>query len=156
MSIDAQPALAPEIKARQAAMALLAEAPEATLQATWEALEPSPTYTVLRQPETGLVMVRGRAGGTGAPFNLCEATVTRCVVALESGETGFGQCLGRSKRKALYAAVFDALLQTEKWNAEIEAKLLQQLRTAQQEQEHQTRREVAATKVDFFTMVRGD
>lgn len=156
MSAKTQTSLSPELETRRAAMALLANAPEETLKAAWNALETPPAHTVIRQPETGLVMVRGRAGGTGAPFNLCEATVTRCVVALETGETGFGQSLGRSKAKALYSAIFDALLQTKDWCEYVETHVLQPLNTATQAAEHQTRQEVAATKVDFFTMVRGD
>ncbi|OKL43963.1 phosphonate C-P lyase system protein PhnG [Pseudovibrio exalbescens] len=156
MSADTQTSLSPELETRRAAMALLANAPEETLKAAWDALDTPPAHTVIRQPETGLVMVRGRAGGTGAPFNLCEATVTRCVVALDTGETGFGQSLGRSKAKALYSAIFDALLQTKDWSEYVETHVLQPLNTATQAAEHQTREEVAATKVDFFTMVRGD
>ena len=39
-------------------------------------------HDVLRAPETGLVMLRGRMGATGGAFNLGEATVTRCAVRL--------------------------------------------------------------------------
>jgi alpha-D-ribose 1-methylphosphonate 5-triphosphate synthase subunit PhnG len=62
-------------------MALLARAPIPVLEA---ALVPhsvaSPRW--LRAPETGLMMVQGRAGGTGERFNLGEVTVTRCALRL--------------------------------------------------------------------------
>ena len=39
-------------------------------------------YVELRAAETGLVMLRGRIGGDGDPFNLGEATVTRAAVQI--------------------------------------------------------------------------
>ncbi len=59
-----------------------------------------PAHEDLREPENGLVMVRGRIGGDGAPFNLGEATVSRAAVRLATGEVGFGYALGRDRRKA--------------------------------------------------------
>ena len=59
----------------------------------------------LRRPETGLVMLRGRAGGTGQAFNLGEASVTRCSVRLSDGQVGTGYVLGRDQRKAELVAV---------------------------------------------------
>ena len=56
-----------------------------------------PDYVELRAAESGLVMVRGRIGGDGAPFNLGEATVTRATVRLASGEVGFAYVLGRDR-----------------------------------------------------------
>ena len=49
-----------------------------------ERLGTLPDYRVLRGPEAGLVMVRGRTGGGGAPFNLGEMTATRCTVRTET------------------------------------------------------------------------
>ena len=65
----------------------------------------------LKPVETGLVMLRGRAGGDGAPFNLGEATVTRAIVELPSGERGYAHILGRDAERARLAAIFDALWQ---------------------------------------------
>ena len=92
-------------------ISLLARAEPAELDNALKSLEETPGYDLLRPPECGLVMVRGRAGGTGAPFNLGEMTVTRCAVALDTGETGFGYVAGRAQRHAELAALFDALLQ---------------------------------------------
>ncbi|MFN0115117.1 MAG: phosphonate C-P lyase system protein PhnG, partial [Paracoccaceae bacterium] len=55
-------------------MGLLARARPARLAALLPALPP---HQALRGPEIGLVMVRGRVSGTGAPFNLGEMAVTR-------------------------------------------------------------------------------
>ncbi len=67
-----------------------------------------PPIVELRPPEIGLVMLRGRIGGDGAPFNLGEATVTRAAVRLETGEVGIAYVLGRDAAKARLAAVLDA------------------------------------------------
>jgi alpha-D-ribose 1-methylphosphonate 5-triphosphate synthase subunit PhnG len=99
-------------------------------------------------------MVRGRAGGGGNPFNLGEATVTRATVRLETGEVGHGYCLGRDGDKAVQAALFDALWQRDP--ATVEAQVLAPLRAEQAEADNVLRDETAATRVDFFTMVRGD
>ena len=88
-----------------------------------------PAFHKVRGPETGLVMVRGRAGGGGNPFNLGEATVTRATVRLETGEVGHAYCLGRDGDKAVIAACFDALLQRDPDG--IEAKVLAPLRAEQ-------------------------
>src|SRR5215510_495097 len=101
---------------RQRWLAVLAKAPLARLEAAWDALADKPRYRMLRQAETGLVMVRGRIGGTGQPFNLGEMTMTRAAVQLIDpsgaiGPTGFGHVAGRSARHAELVALFDALLQ---------------------------------------------
>jgi alpha-D-ribose 1-methylphosphonate 5-triphosphate synthase subunit PhnG len=110
----------------------------------------------LRQPETGLVMLRGRIGGDGAPFNLGEATVTRAAVQLETGEKGFSYVLGRDQRKARLAALCDALWQSPVYRAQVDRHVLSPLRDKQTKQLARTRAQTAATRVDFFTLVRGE
>ena len=146
----------PQIKeaGRQASMATLAAAPAVELQALWDALGETPDYRVVRGPETGLVMVRGRAGGGGNPFNLGEATVTRATVRIATGEVGHSYALGRDGDKAVRAAIIDALWQREP--ARIEAKILAPLRADRTSADGKRKAETAATKVNFFTMVRGD
>lgn len=139
---------------RQAAMAVLNRAEPAMLAALWQDWSDKPGFHRVRGPETGLVMVRGRAGGGGHPFNLGETTVTRATVRLESGEVGHAFCLGRDGDKALKAALFDALFQ--RVPDAVEARVLAPLRAAQAAADRQRRDETAATRVDFFTMVRGD
>lgn len=141
--------------ARSRWMGILARATRAELEAAWEALETRPGYELLRAPQTGLVMVRGRAGGTGDPFNFGEMTVTRCAVRLRDGVTGHAYAAGRDTRKVEIAAVFDALLQTPA-RLQIEAAVVAPLATRQAQSRERVSRKAAATKVDFFTMVRGD
>lgn len=141
-------------EARKAALDTLAAAPAARLEMLWTAHGPAPVHRVVRGPETGLVMVRGRTGGGGYPFNLGEASVTRATVRLETGEVGHSYALGRDREKAVKAAVVDALWQREP--ERIEAEILAPLRAERAEADARRKAETAATKVNFFTMVRGD
>ena len=144
----------PEQVVRQQAMALLAQASGRRLGELWAAWPDRPPYHRVRGPETGLVMVRGRAGGGGNPFNLGEATVTRATVRLEGDEIGHAYCLGRDGDKVVIAACFDALLQRDP--SAVEALVLAPLRAELAAADQLKRDETAATRVDFFTMVRGD
>jgi len=145
-----------DLSGRRAAMAVLAQAPADEISAALAALGPTPAHNEVRPMETGLVMVRGRTGGDGAPFNLGEATVTRCAVQLATGEIGFGYALGRDRDKARLAALCDALWQRADKRAAVERNVLAPLRMRQQERLARSREDTAATKVDFFTLVRGD
>lgn len=136
-------------------MGALAKAPAARLAALWEALEMAPEFTWLRAPEIGATMVRGRMGGTGAPFNLGEMTVTRCSLQLASGEVGHGYVQGRDKDKARIAALVDALMQGPE-AGKLHAALLEPLIAEMATTRTERAAKAAATKVDFFTMVRGE
>ncbi|WP_439574720.1 phosphonate C-P lyase system protein PhnG [Phreatobacter sp.] len=139
---------------RKAAMGLLARASPDELRDI-AALAPDGAVKALRAPEIGLVMVRGRIGGDGAPFNLGEATVTRAAVALASGEVGFGHVLGRDRRRAEQSAIGDALWQSPLHRPAVEAALAA-VRARLADEARVTRERTAATRVDFFTMVRGE
>lgn len=141
---------------RKAAMAALSLAPADELKRLCADAGISEEAEMLRGPETGLVSVRGRIGGGGAPFNFGEATVTRATVRLPSGEIGHSYALGRDKDKARLSAITDALWQNADRRADIEEKVIAPLRAAQAEADATSRAETAATKVDFFTMVRGE
>lgn len=133
-------------------MGLLARANPARLAALFPDL---PAHDLLRVPEIGAVMVRGRAGATGAPFNLGEMTITRCAVRLKTGQAGHGHVQGRDKAHALRAALVDALMQTE------QAEVLRRAVLAPLAAEEAARRaeraaKAAGTRVEFFTLVRGE
>jgi alpha-D-ribose 1-methylphosphonate 5-triphosphate synthase subunit PhnG len=140
---------------RQAAMAVLAHADAADIAGHLDSLD-LPDHVNLREPENGLVMVRGRTGGDGAPFNLGEATVSRAAVRLSTGEVGFGYTLGRDRHKAQMIALCDALIQTADHADTIEAKVLTPLRAAMIAERNRKAAETAATRVDFYTLVRGE
>jgi alpha-D-ribose 1-methylphosphonate 5-triphosphate synthase subunit PhnG len=141
---------------RRAAMAVLADSSAAEIGSLLETIGPLPAHEEMRAPENGLVMVRGRVGGDGARFNLGEATVSRAVVRLASGEMGFGYVLGRDRVKARLIALCDALVQTEAYSAVLESKVIAPIRGGLEAQRDARARQVAATKVDFFTLVRGE
>lgn len=140
---------------RKAWMSLLAKAPETRVATLLDAACERPAFTWLRAPEIGSVMVQGRAGGTGAPFNLGEMTVTRCALKLQSGIVGHGYVQGRRKACAEAAAFIDALMQTDQAPM-ISKAVLTPLRDEMAEVRKTRASKAAATKVDFFTMVRGE
>lgn len=138
---------------RQRWLAVLAKADPRELGAAWDSLSPQPGYRVLRAPEIGMVMVRGRMGGTGDAFNVGEMTVTRAAVRLDVGATGVGYVAGRDRRHAEIAAVVDAMMQSSELQS-VARQIVQPLEAAQQRRRETAARKAAATKVDFFTMVR--
>lgn len=147
----------PEQIERQRRLRLLARADRATLEAAWQGLDDQPGYRRLKQPETGLVMVRARAGGVGQRFNFGEMTVTRCVVALEpDGLMGVGYVQGRDHRKAELVALFDAVMQDPARAGQVERDLVVPVERGLLAARQAREAKVAATKVDFFTMVRGE
>lgn len=152
-----------EMEAEQATIALRSDwlgllsrsrAPE--LEAVAADLVAGLAFEWLRAPHVGLVMVRGRAGGTGDVFNLGEMTVARASVRLEDGTVGHGYVQGRDKRQAELAALVDALLQQETRHQEIMARVIEPLRQKAETRRIEKSRKAASTKVEFFTMVRGE
>ncbi len=139
---------------RQRWMAVLARASAADL-APFESALRDCAYQLIRPAEIGMTLVRGRMGGTGAPFNLGEMSVTRCVVRLADGSTGYSYRAGRDKRQAELAALADAHLQgaqQSRWLAE----LIEPLAAAQARRAAQKAAETATTRVEFFTLLRGE
>lgn len=137
-------------------LAVLARASRCDLEAVLADLPTVPGYTLLRPPESGAIMVSARAGGSGRQFNLGEASVTRCTVRLDEGTAGVAYALGRDRRHAELAAVLDALLQAASGGADLYEHHIRPLARQQQAARDLRSRQAAATKVDFFTLVRGD
>ena len=115
-----------------------------------------PGYRIVRGPETGLVMARGRVGNVGDVFNVGEVLVTRCVVQLEEKTLGHAWIMGESPRHAELAALCDALWQQESYAALLDEKLRPCLEQAIDEKRKAAARDAAGTKVNFFTFVRGE
>lgn len=143
--------------ARRAAwMRVLALAEPAALDGALGALGGVPAHRTLRPAQTGMAMLRARSGGTGVRFNLGEMTVTRCAVTMEEGVMGVAYVQGRSLRHAEQAAVADALLQLPGWYETVQARVIQPLARLHAERVERQARVAAQTKVEFFTMVRGE
>jgi alpha-D-ribose 1-methylphosphonate 5-triphosphate synthase subunit PhnG len=145
-----------ETAARQGLMRVCAEATEADLETALAELGGEPAFEELRAPQSGLVMLRGRIGGSGPAFNVGEATVTRAVVKLPTGEIGYSYLLGRSHRRARLAALIDALGQDPAKRGRLEAALVEPVTARRTQERAKVRAETAATRVDFFTLVRGE
>jgi alpha-D-ribose 1-methylphosphonate 5-triphosphate synthase subunit PhnG len=140
---------------RKSAMAVLAHSDAAEISGRLDAIA-LPAHENLREPENGLVMVRGRIGGDGAAFNLGEATVSRAAVRLSTGEVGFGYTLGRDRQKARMIALCDAMVQSDQFAHSVEANVIAPLRAAIVAKQNRQAAETAATRVDFYTLVRGE
>ncbi len=148
------PATDPAIAARQRWIGVLARAVGDELSRHESALRDA-EYQMIRAPEIGMTLVRGRMGGTGAAFNVGEMSVTRCVVRLADGRTGYSYLAGRDKPRAELAALADAHLQgpqQQHWLSE----LIEPMARAQLKRRADKDAETAASKVEFFTLVRGE
>ena len=138
-------------------MGVLGRAPVKSLEAKMKPFSDATSFDWLRLPEIGAIMVQGRAGGTGAAFNMGEMTVTRCALRLTGGtaSVGHGYVQGRDARHAELAALADALLQTNRQGEVMDAVILL-LKAEEAAKRLAARRKAGATKVDFFTMVRAE
>jgi alpha-D-ribose 1-methylphosphonate 5-triphosphate synthase subunit PhnG len=142
------------IDARRRALALLARAHAHELEGPLTQFWRDAQARDLKPAESGLVMLRGRVGGDGAVFNLGEATATRAVVELSTGERGYGHALGRDLEQARRIAMFDALWQRER--QAVEARVLAPIAARIDAARAKAAAETAATRVEFFTLVRGE
>lgn len=147
--------IAPDVTARRRAMAAFAEATADELSGALDAILGETAATDLRRPEAGLVMVRGRIGGDGPAFNLGEASVARASVTV-GGLVGHAYRLGRDTGAARLAAIADALWQDPARRPAVEAALVAPVEARLVATRDDASRRAAATRVDFFTMVRGD
>ncbi|MBV9826298.1 MAG: phosphonate C-P lyase system protein PhnG [Alphaproteobacteria bacterium] len=148
-------------EARQWWLAVMAKATLPELEQAWTEVPDKPDFRVLRAPEIGLAMVRGRIGGTGAPFNMGEMTMTRAAVQMldASGTacfTGFGYIAGRSARHAELVAIFDALLQDPRHRQPVLRGLIVPLAERHEAGRAHKAAKAQASKVEFFTLVRGE
>lgn len=137
-------------------MAVLAQAEPKLLRERWQTLGIDPDFAPLRGPETGLIAVRGQMGGGGGPFTLGEATATRASVRLADGSVGHAVMLGRDTKKATLAAVIDALALDPDMSARIDSEIMAPLRSDIEARNAERAAQAAATRVDFFTLVRGE
>ena len=142
---------------RKQALDILARTPVDILSQTYGLLGGDmPPAVPVRGPEIGTVMVRGKVGGGGGAFNLGEASVTRATVKLATGEVGHSIILGRDQHKAHIVAHLDALRQRPDWVARIDADIVRPALAFMEAEKLRRAEETEATKVDFFTVARGE
>ncbi|MEZ7197419.1 phosphonate C-P lyase system protein PhnG [Pseudodesulfovibrio karagichevae] len=143
-------------RARKEWMGVLARTGTESLEAAYARLDPEPRFDHLRPPEVGMAMVRARAEARGERFNLGEMTMCRCSVRLEDGSVGHGFVAGRDRRHAELAALFDALLQDPDSGPALRRAVIEPLSASLAEGCRERAAKTAATRVNFFTMVRGE
>ena len=147
---------AADVAARQHWMAVLAKASYQDLSSRWQQLKLDPECEIIRQPEIGLAKLQGRVGGEGERFNLGDTTITRAAVRLSDGTLGYGYLRGRAKQHALLSALIDALMQNGEHAPSLHEAVIQPLAEQQQAEQAKTAAQAAESKVDFFTVVRGE
>jgi alpha-D-ribose 1-methylphosphonate 5-triphosphate synthase subunit PhnG len=148
--------LSSDQESRRHWLSVLAKAQPEKIEALFAALPIRPEWTPIRPADSGMVMVRGRVGGDGNRFNMGEMTMTRGAIRLANGVTGLGYVQGRSRRHAELTAVLDAMLQSPELSATVASTVIKPLSTEQTRARETRARKAAATKVEFFTMVRGE
>jgi alpha-D-ribose 1-methylphosphonate 5-triphosphate synthase subunit PhnG len=135
-------------------LAVLANAPRDALARHAEAVAGC-AFETLREPETGLAMLRGRIGNHGDRFNLGEATMTRCVVrhcGLQGRvSAGVGYVLGRDHERAVWIARLDALLQGER-HTDLMRDVIAPLRALVDARRAEESARTAESRVRFFTL----
>jgi alpha-D-ribose 1-methylphosphonate 5-triphosphate synthase subunit PhnG len=141
---------------RQTVMAVFARATGTELSVPIHRHWPRLAVRDLKPVEIGLVMLRGRIGGDGKAFNMGEATLARAIVELPDGRRGYGHVLGRDKELARLAAIADALWQGQADQEIVEREVVAPVSARLTHEKARRRTEAAATKVDFFTLVRGE
>lgn len=157
MSLSPAAEAPPDVR-RQRRLSIVAKAPAERVRTLVDALVtshgPLPDHALLRRPEIGLVMVRGRISGTGAPFCAGEMTATRAAIRLDSGEVGIGYVGGRDAGHAELAALLDALGQHPDWRDAIDQSVVAVLEAEATARHRARAAQAAATRVDFFTVAR--
>ncbi|NKI73493.1 phosphonate C-P lyase system protein PhnG [Dickeya sp. CFBP 2040] len=141
---------------RQRWLSVLAHSDAEQLRRHWLSLELQPSWQLLRAPEIGLARLQARMGATGNRFVLGDVTVTRAVVRLDDGTCGYSYITGRNKSHAELCALIDALLQQQGVQSAVYQQLIVPLAATRDELRQQRACEIASSKVDFFTLVRGD
>ena len=143
------------IEKRKFWMSLLATSNKNDLLNLWKQKKIKISYEWLRQPEIGSIMAHGKMGVTGDKFNIGEVTITRCSLKLDCGTIGHSYVQGRSKKKAEISAICDALLQTKMFK-EVNENIIIPLEKIKKDKRDKILSKAEATKVDFFTLVRGE
>jgi alpha-D-ribose 1-methylphosphonate 5-triphosphate synthase subunit PhnG len=140
---------------RRAWLATLAHAPRGPLLAFAQHFGEGLQFEPMREPETGLVMLRARIDCSGNRFNVGEATLVRCVVRLridDDATVGIGYCLGRDAERARCIAELDALLQQPSRHAHVMRGAIVPLRRQIDAARAAAQRRTAASRVVFQTL----
>ncbi|SES97033.1 phosphonate C-P lyase system protein PhnG [Thorsellia anophelis] len=145
-----------DVTLRQYWMKVLSMSDYETLTKLYETLEIDVAYQVIRAPEIGLVQLQGKMGGGGNRFYIGDATMTRAVIQLSTGQYGFGYVIGRDKHHAKLNALIDALMQETSYQPQLLESVIHPLERELEKIKLQKQAEIETSRVDFFTLVRGE
>ena len=81
--------------------------------------------------------------------------MTKCIVGLEDGTAGHAYIAGSDAAHAEMAAVMDAMLQEKDSRDQIMSDIIIPLQQDLRDRKQKIQSKVAATRVDFFTLVQG-
>jgi alpha-D-ribose 1-methylphosphonate 5-triphosphate synthase subunit PhnG len=140
------------IQARQHWLGVLARATTAAMRTCLESAPALPEYVLLRGPEAGMTMLRGRMGGNGSAFNLGEMTLSRCSVRDGGGRVGHGYAAGRDLSQVTLIARLDAILQDDALGEAYQRVVVKPLAAEQTVQRASTEAKAIATEVRFFAL----
>ena len=143
-------------KERQNWIRILSGADTSRLILEYKKLAISVPHTTISGPETGLIMVQARADGSGPRFNLGEMSVSKCLLKVDDRYLGYGMVMGSEPEHARLAALFDGLLQHPDFSSQLKRDLIQKLEQEQKEAEKKMTQETGKSRVEFFTMKRGE
>ena len=141
---------------RQRRMSILARASYQDVLTLWNKNPIELEYSIIREPEIGMVQIRGKMGNVGDKFNVGDATMTRASVLLETGEIGHCYMLGRNVKQALLASRIDAVMQIEKYKDMLNIQIINPLENIYKTTKQKQKKEAQTSKVDFFTLERGE
>ena len=119
-------------------------------------------HQMLKEPQTGLLMVQGRMGATGQRFNMGEMTVCRCVLQVSIPaqtqtsriQVGVAYIKGSQKRHAFLAAFADALLQDPEYFPILQKDILMPILELLNHHSQTKMNQTLSSKVEFFTVAR--
>ena len=103
-----------------------------------------------------MIMVRAKADGSKKRFNLGEVIVSRCVLEVNQKYLGVSWVLGSNLKHVELAALFDGLMQDPEYHGKLNLSLLQALKEKQKKKDDIIVKDAADTKVEFFTLKRGE
>lgn len=141
---------------RETWIGLLGCADPADLESALKELNMGSDYALITGPETGMLMVQAKADGSNSRFNLGELTVSKCILEIKGKYIGTGWVMGSNHRHAELAALFDGLLQDPAHHDRLMETLMPRLEEKQRIKTKALIKEASDTKVEFFTLKRGE
>ena len=145
-----------QTRARKEWMGVLARTGTESLEAAYARLDPEPRFEHLRPPEVGMAMVRARAEARGRavqPRRNDHVPLLGPPCGRQRGPRLRG--LGAMRGTPNWRRCFDALLQDPESGPALRRAVIEPLSASLAEGRRRRAAKTAATRVNFFTMVRG-